>query len=106
MPQQLYAFRLPPETVSAIHEMAAIYGAPNSRSFVRDMLGAMTSGDIERINEFNGRLMRGIGEQLILQLTTTPAQATAVAVPVPLVPRKPARRVKARKRRQTPRKLA
>jgi len=100
-----YTLRLPAKTIAAISEMGAIYGAPNGRAFAREMLIAMTSGDLEQVKAFNGRLMRGIGEQLTLQLNT----ALDAALP-PQKPAKtaktPAKRAKTRKPRRTPRKSA
>jgi hypothetical protein len=69
MATPLYTLRLPAETITAISELGRIYGAPNGRAFVRDMIVAMTSGDIEKVKAFNGQLMRGIGEQMTLQLS-------------------------------------
>jgi len=71
MPTPTYALRLPAETQKAISDLAAIYGALNGRAFAREILEVMTSGDPERVKEFNGRLIRGMGEQLTLKLNAS-----------------------------------
>jgi hypothetical protein len=71
MPTPLYALRLPQQTQDAIVELAKIYGAPTGRAFAREILEVITSGDMERIKSFNGRLIQGMGEQLTLKLNAS-----------------------------------
>lgn len=101
----LYTLRLPQSVQDELHVMARIYGVSNGRQFVRELLEAVTSADPERIKVFNGRLYRGIGEQMTMKLiaaadevmhsTVAPAKAAA--------PRKVVRR-KRRKAKAKPSK--
>jgi hypothetical protein len=82
MPTPTYSLRLPAETQKAIADLAAIYGAPNGRVFAREILEVMTSGDPERVKAFNGRLIRGMGEQLTLRLNASIDAAMEAEKPV------------------------
>lgn len=93
MPTPIFAFRLPETEQAALVEMSKLYGAKNPSEFLREMVGAMCSGKPERVQEFNARLIRAAGEQLILKLnaplTLSPQKA----------PQPPARLVKPKKKR-------
>lgn len=68
MPTPIFAMRLSAKTQQDLAEMAKIYGSPNTRAFAREILEVMTSGDLERVKLFNGKLIKGMGEQLTLKL--------------------------------------
>ena len=68
MPTPIFALRLPQKTQDDIATLSRIYGSPNPRAFAREILEVITSGDMERIQSFNRRLMMGMGEQLALKL--------------------------------------
>jgi len=93
MPTPLFNFRLPANERAALVEMSKLYGAAHPSQFLREMVGAMCSGDPVRVQEFNARLVRAAGEQLILKLnaplTLSPQKA----------PQPPARLVKPKKKR-------
>ncbi len=69
MPTPIMNFRLPQAERDALHEMARIYGAKTTSDFLRDMVGAMCSGDAERVKAFNVRLFSKVGEQLGLKFS-------------------------------------
>lgn len=71
MPSPQFTFRLPQKDKEALTEMAAIYGAPSPGAFCAAMVGALCSGDLERIKAFNARLVKGMGEQLTLKLNAS-----------------------------------
>lgn len=54
-----------------------MYGSPNVRAFVKEILEVMTSADHERVKGFIRRLSQGVGEQLALKLTASFDAATA-----------------------------
>jgi len=68
VPTPIFAFRLPVTEREALIEMSKLCGYPNPRAFLREMVGTMCSGDVERVKQFNARLIRAAGEQLILKL--------------------------------------
>lgn len=68
MPTPLYCLRLPQKVQDDILTLSRMYGLPNGRAFAREILETITSGDMERIQAFNRRLMMGLGEQLALKL--------------------------------------
>ena len=63
-----FGFRLPEQDAQSLRLMVKIYGAPTNAAFLREMVGAMCSGEVSRISAFNQKLMRAIGEQLSLDL--------------------------------------
>lgn len=71
MPTPLYTLRLPKEAQDNINRLAKIYGAPNGRAFAREILETFTGGDVERLKEFNAQMIRGMGEQLTLELNAS-----------------------------------
>lgn len=71
MPTPNFVFRLPTVERAALIEMAKLYGAPNTSAFLREMVGAMCSGDTDRVKAFNLRLFSKVGEQLALKLNAT-----------------------------------
>jgi hypothetical protein len=92
MPTPIFAFRLAETEQAALVEMSKLYGAKNPSEFLREMVGAMCSGVPERVQEFNARLIRAAGEQLILKLNAPLASSAEK-------PRKPpARLVKPKKK--------
>jgi len=77
MPTPLIAFRLPAIERAALEEMAKLYGSPNMSAFLREMVGAMCSGDVKRVQTFNVQLFQRVGEQLALQLTAPAMEMSA-----------------------------
>lgn len=69
MATPLFNFRLSVDQAAGLREMAKVYGAKNTSEFLREMVGAMCSGQPEQIKAFVGRLIQRAGEQLTLQLT-------------------------------------
>jgi hypothetical protein len=59
-----------------LKRVAKTYGAKSVSEFLRDMIGAMCSGDQERLVRFQSRMMERMQRQMVLQL-----HAEAVAVP-------------------------
>jgi len=90
-----FAFRLPVDQAAALREMAKIYGAPNTSTFLREMVGASCSGDTEKIKAFNAKLFKGIGEQLTLKLSASIDEAMSAPSPLPL-PAPPSAPIKAK----------
>lgn len=74
MPTPIYALRMSQEEQDSIAQMAKVFGAPNGRAFAREVLAVMCSGDVKRVQEFNARLIRGVGEQLTLALNAPLAE--------------------------------
>lgn len=68
MPTPLFTIRLAADVQNALRDMAKVYGSPNASAFAREMLTAMTSGDVEQVKVFNQRLIARAGEQLVLTL--------------------------------------
>lgn len=81
MATPIFAMRLSAKTQQDLAEMAKIYGSPNTRAFAREILEVMTSGDLERVKLFNGKLIKGMGEQLTLKLNAALDVATAAEKP-------------------------
>jgi hypothetical protein len=94
MPTPTFTFRLPDSERLALVEMAKLYGSPNPRAFLVEMVGAMCSGKPERVQDFNARLIRAAGEQLILKLNAP------LSLPAESTDEGPARRVKPKKKRR------
>jgi len=82
MPTPIFAFRLAESEQAALVDMSKLYGSKNPSEFLREMVSAMCSGKIERVQDFNARLIRAAGEQLILKLN---AVVPPLAVPAPTV---------------------
>lgn len=97
MPTPHFAFRLPAEKAAALREMAKLYGAASTSEFLREMVGAMCSGDVEQVKVFNGRLFQRIGEQLTLKLNAT--LDTVAPAPVVALKKRPVKRRKGGKTR-------
>lgn len=94
-----FVFRLPTPEREALIEMSKLYGAESPSAFLRDMIGAMCSGDLARVKEFNGRLVRAAGEQLILTLNAAVDSEPSKAEIRPSVPKRVPRRGARAKRR-------
>jgi len=77
MPTPTFTLRLSAETQKSLADMAKVYGAPNTRAFAAEVLAVMSSGDIERVKAFNGRLIARAGEQLTLKLNAAMDAAVA-----------------------------
>lgn len=93
MATPIYSLRIPQKTQDEIAELARIYGAPNGRAFAREILEVITSGDLEKIKAFNGRLIKGMGEQLTLKLNSALDGPTEGRKPA----QKPRKRAKGKK---------
>ena len=87
MPSPLLAFRLKAEDRAAVVEMSKLFGCANPSEFCREMLSAMCSGNPDRVQAFNAKLIHAVGEQLILKLHA-PLRAISKPVPVPKKARK------------------
>lgn len=62
--------------------MAKVFGSTHVSGFLREMIGAMCSGDPQRVQDFNAKMIRATGEQLVLKLNALvpiPAKARPVA---------------------------
>ena len=64
-------FRLPVGEREALSEMSKLYGSANVSEFLREMVGAMCSGELERVKAFNVQLMSKAGEQTALDFHST-----------------------------------
>jgi len=87
MPTPTFTFRLPDSERASLVEMSKVFGSPNPRAFLREMLGAMCSGDPRRVEDFNRKLIHAAGEQLVLKLHA-PLRALTKPVPLPKKGRK------------------
>jgi len=81
MPSPKFTFRLPEKDKAALLEVSKIYGAVSPGAFCAEMIGAVCSGDMERIKAFNAKLIRGMGEQLTLTLNGALDAATGAEKP-------------------------
>jgi hypothetical protein len=61
-------FRLPLAERAQLDMMAKLYGSPSVSAFLREMVGAMCSGDDSRASAFNVRLMEKATGQMALAL--------------------------------------
>jgi len=77
MPTPTFTLRLPLVAQNNLREMAKVYGAPNTRAFAAEVLAVMSSGDLEQVKAFNGRLIARAGEQLTLKLNAAMDAAVA-----------------------------
>lgn len=66
-----FNFRLPTEQADSLRLMAKIYGASTPAAFLREMIGAMCSADVEKVKGFVARIVQKSGEQLTLQLNAS-----------------------------------
>jgi len=97
MPTPTFTFRLPREEQLALVEMSKVFGAPNPRAFLREMLGAMCSGNAERVRDFNAKLIRAAGEQLILKLNAPLTLSPETPQQPPARPVKPKKKKRGRR---------
>jgi Rod binding domain-containing protein len=67
MPTPVYRFRLSHADQKNLNEMAQVFGSPNTSVFLREMVGAMCSGDPPRVSSFTTKLFTSMGEQLALE---------------------------------------
>jgi len=93
MTTPLYNFRLAPEKVQRLQEVARIVGASTTSEFLRDLIDAACSGEPSQMVAFQRRLVCAMGEQLSLPLASAPAPQTLTKPR-----RKPKRRRKERLR--------
>lgn len=70
MPSPKFTFRLPAKDKASMLEVSKLFGAVSPGAFCAEMIGAVCSGDMERIKAFNAKLIRGMGEQLTLKLNS------------------------------------
>lgn len=63
----LYALRLAEKTQQDLVAMSKVYGSPTPSAFIREILEVVVSGNIEKMNAFNRRLIMGMGEQMALK---------------------------------------
>lgn len=73
MPTPNFVFRLAPEKAAALKELAKVYGSANTSDFLREMVGAVVSGDMKQLTAFNTRLFQKMGEQLVLDFAAKQA---------------------------------
>lgn len=100
VPTPIYHVRMPLEDRKNLVEMAKLYGSAGPAAFLREMVGAICSGDQNRVGEFLKRLLTKMGEQLTLDLMGKAAQdANKPALKVAGVKRKG--KVRARRARGT-----
>lgn len=67
MPTPLFNFRLPKNESKALREVAQAYNGGNVSALLREVVGAIVSGDPQRIAEFNARLVSKLTGQLTLE---------------------------------------
>lgn len=48
--------------------MAKCYGVATPSAFAREVLEVITSGDFDRIAQFQARLFKGLNQQMLLEL--------------------------------------
>lgn len=87
-------FRLGGPERATLFEVSKLYGAPSVSEFLREMVGAICSGDMARIQAFNVKLFERVGGQLALQLTVPAAKVVS-----PVEKTKQPKRAVRRKRR-------
>ena len=64
MPTPVYRFRLALEDQEKLLEMAKMFGSPNTSAFLREMVGAMCSGEQKRVMDFVQRFMAAVDRQV------------------------------------------
>lgn len=89
--------RLSVQDQKLLAEMSKVYGAPNPRAFLREILQVMLSGDAERLRGFNTRLAQGVGKHMAEQMAFK-LNETLDETPPP--PRKRAKKKGARAKRR------
>lgn len=67
MPTPMFNFRLPKADADALRMVAKVYGAPNPSAFLREMVGAVISGEPKKTGDFLSKLMVKMGEQLAFE---------------------------------------
>lgn len=72
----LFAFRLDSVKAQQLRELSRVYGAETPSHFLREMVGAVVSGDPSTVEAFNTRLFQKMGEQLALDFTAKAEAAT------------------------------
>lgn len=83
MPTPIFNFRLPTSEANQLREVSRVYGAANPSVFLREMVGALCSGDSKRIGEFNARLLQKMGEQLAFDFAQQAARQAAQTIQKP-----------------------
>jgi protein required for attachment to host cells len=63
----MFNFRLPKADADALRMVAKVYGAPNPSAFLREMVGAVISGEPKKTGDFLSKLMVKMGEQLAFE---------------------------------------
>lgn len=64
MPSPKFSFRLPAEDKKNLLELSKVYGSPSPGAFCAEMVGALCSGNANRVAQFNTKLLQKMGEQL------------------------------------------
>ena len=64
METPLFALRLPQVLQDQIKEMSKVYGSPNPRAFLRELIECVLSGDQAKATAFNVRLVERVTGQL------------------------------------------
>ncbi len=67
MPSMVYNFRLPPNDRKNLLRVARLVGLPPS-TFVAMAVGAIVSGDLERLERFNADMVKAMNGQLSLSM--------------------------------------
>ena len=68
----VFRVRLPQQVVADLAKFAKMYGSPSPSAFARELLQVVTSGDLEQLGRFNGRLMDAMARQVPLPLDIAP----------------------------------
>jgi hypothetical protein len=75
MATPFYTLRLSTELKKKVAEIGKAYGAPNTSAFIRELLQAVCSGDVEQAAAFQRRLSEKLTGQLFMDFNAmTPAQ--------------------------------
>ena len=77
-----YTIRLQPQLKLKVDEISIIYGAVSTSAFVRDLLAAVCSGDLETATAFQTRLADKMSGQLQLEIQAKMTELDAREVPV------------------------
>lgn len=80
MPTPLFVFRLPEDSAKKLRELALLYNGGNPSALLRDMVGAVVSGEPKRVSEFLQLLMHRMGEQLLIDFNAKVEAKKAAAV--------------------------
>lgn len=76
MATPVFNFRLDSAKAKELRELARVYGSANTSAFLRELVGAIVSGDPAQVSAFNTRLFQKMGQQLALDFTAK-AEASA-----------------------------